>query len=1142
MATANSSSSSLQTTTNFGVQNWQSVYSSSNADLASYDFETLRQSMLNYLKKYNPESYNDFLQQSELMSLVDLIAYMGQAMSYRFDLNARETFITTAQTRNAINSLANLVNYTPSRNLCANGYLKILSISLNENVYDNLGNNLNGISINWNDATNKNWQDQWNTIINAILSSSQTVGNPSNSQTINGIDYSEYGMACASGQFPPYSFSTTIDSTNMNFEIVNPTSVGETYIYEVDPNDSDSTFNILYLNDDLGYSSQNTGYFLYFKQGLLSSQAFSLSSALPNTTLNLTATGVNNTDVWLYQVNSDGTLSQWVQVDSIYNSENNSQNIFSVTNLINDGITLVFGDGVFGDIPQGNFICYTRSSNGLTYRINPSEMSNVTLSLPYNSKTNRSQLLKARASLQYTVGNSATTETLANIKLKAPQNYYTQNRMVNGQDYNYFPFTKYSNILQIKSVNRISSGISRYLDVVDPTGKYSSTNAFCDDGFLYMDDNIITSSFTYANSTDLATIVETNITNMISTSSTLNFILSNYSQFTPSSTILWNMTVNNNTSCSGWIEDSSTDTTLTIYDTAFSDSSTGNASVLVAGAVLTFDAPSGYVFDKNNSLITGSTNNPSTNQKTTIYATIIGTPINDGLGNSTTSNGVNVDGSGAITLNQKVPTGAVLSLIYPYFSPSLPSSILQSLITDISAGDSIALTYYPNLIGTGVSNCWTLTTNPIFPINYSPATYGTDFTVPTDTSDFEANNWLLAIVPSGTNTFTVYQRNNAYYFGSESQTSFYLDTNEKIYDPDDASSISDKIVVLKSNSLTNDVPIEIFSTINEINGTTIDTSRVGVQYNNFNATGFPSNPTFFTTIVGASPAANNDYIFFVTDKTESTTTILSGVVIEDSPSDITDNLYSYANGTIVFCLSNKSFYQISRSGTLASKTILNNTSDTLSYTYYLGRQDLDFQYIHYAADNRRIDPSPSNLIDIYILEQSYATSYQQYITDTTGQISEPTPPTTDTLSNDFYELSNYKMISDELIFNSAQFVPLFGDKADASLQASLVAVPASSTISSGEIASQVITAINDYFTIGNFQFGQTFYWAQLSNYLMNQLGNLISSIHLVPTASNLSYGDLEEITCNPYEIFISCATVQNVTVVSNVNSLNLRIS
>lgn len=1157
----------LQVTTNFGVQNWQAVYEAfNNPDLASYDFETLRQAMLTYLQAYNPENYNDYINSSEYVALIDLIAYMGQAMSYRFDLNARESFLPTATTRNAINALSNLINYTPSRNLCANGYLKVLNISVNEDVFDSLGNNLNGIAINWNDATNRNWQDQWNTIINAVLINSQSIGNPGNSQIINGIDYSEYSLACATGQLPPYGFTAVIDNTNMNFEAVNPTSVGETFIYEVPPADPSAIFNLLFENDGLGFGSQNTGYFLYFKQGTLSSQNFTLVNALPNATVPLTATGVNNTDVWLYQVNSDGTLTQWTQVQAIYGENttfNNlpatDQTIFSIQNGPNDTITLVFGDGVFGTIPQGIFICYTRSSNGLIYRINPSELSNITLSIPYNSKTNRSQLLTVRASLQYTVGNSAGTESLVNIKLKAPQSYYSQNRMVNGQDYNSFPFTQYSNILQIKSVNRTSSGVSRYLDVVDPTGKYSSTNIFCNDGYIYLNSDIITNNFSYTNLNVLANIVETQIAAMIAASSTLSFIFNNYPTFQQSNTTTeWNMVLTDNTSSSGWfgnISPGSNDVIMTINDPSFSSAVTGNASVLVPGAVLQFSPPSGFFFDQNNNIVTASSSTPGLNQKTSIYATIVGTPVNAGIGNSVEMNGVNVDGSGAVQLNEKVQTGAILSAIFPFFSAVLPANILQSLINYVSNGQAVGLYFNPYLIGTGVNNCWSLITSPTFPLNFNPATYGTTFVPPSNPTATPTNSWLLAFVPGVGNNFVVYQQNNSYFFGSQKQTSFYFDSNAKVYDPINATTLSDQITILKTNpapvtstnlGLPNDVPVDIFSTVNQINGV-VDPSRVGIEYADLSSTGFASNPTFFTDVVGLNPAANNSYVFFVTDNSQSTTTLIpsgaTAVVIVATPSIINNNLYSYANGTIIFCLSNQTFYQISRIGAIASKTTLNNPGDTLTYTFFVGRQDLKFQYQHNAADNRRIDPSPANLIDIYVLEQSYATAYQQWVTDTTGQVQEPTPPTTETLSNDFSNLNNFKMVSDELIFNSAQFVPLFGSKASPEVQATFVVVPNSNTpISSGEIASQVITQVNNYFAIGNFSFGQTFYWTQLSNFIMSNLSNIINAINLVPTAGNLNYGALEQITCNPYEIFISGATVQNVSVVASLNNLNLRIS
>ena len=56
-------------------QDWTKVYESfRNADFQSYDFQTLRKSMIDYLRIYYPEDFNDFTESSEYVALIDLIA------------------------------------------------------------------------------------------------------------------------------------------------------------------------------------------------------------------------------------------------------------------------------------------------------------------------------------------------------------------------------------------------------------------------------------------------------------------------------------------------------------------------------------------------------------------------------------------------------------------------------------------------------------------------------------------------------------------------------------------------------------------------------------------------------------------------------------------------------------------------------------------------------------------------------------------------------------------------------------------------------------------------------------------------------------------------------------------------------------
>ena len=177
------------------AEDWQKVYQSfREADFQSYDFATLRKSMIDYLQLYYPEDFNDFVESSEYIALIDLIAFMGQSLAFRADLNTRENFIDTAERRESILRLARLVSYSPKRSIPASGFLKFNSIGTTESVTDSNGKNISNTVINWNDTSNPDWQEQWNTILNLAMISGQKVGKPGNSQTLNSVKHDEYAF------------------------------------------------------------------------------------------------------------------------------------------------------------------------------------------------------------------------------------------------------------------------------------------------------------------------------------------------------------------------------------------------------------------------------------------------------------------------------------------------------------------------------------------------------------------------------------------------------------------------------------------------------------------------------------------------------------------------------------------------------------------------------------------------------------------------------------------------------------------------------------------------------------------------------------------------------------------------------------
>jgi hypothetical protein len=113
------------------------------------------------------------------------------------------------------------------------------------------------------------------------------------------------------------------------------------------------------------------------------------------------------------------------------------------------------------------------------------------------------------------------------------------------------------------------------------------------------------------------------------------------------------------------------------------------------------------------------------------------------------------------------------------------------------------------------------------------------------------------------------------------------------------------------------------------------------------------------------------------------------------------------------------------------------------------------------------------------------------------------------------------------------------------LQAQFKVVPNPNLVTSeSEIKSAVVAAINSYFDITNWDFGETFYFSELSAYLHRALSPNVASIIIVPADAGTSFGTLYQINCEPHEIIVSAATVENVEVITSLtaNQLNLSVA
>ena len=83
------------------------------------------------------------------------------------------------------------------------------------------------------------------------------------------------------------------------------------------------------------------------------------------------------------------------------------------------------------------------------------------------------------------------------------------------------------------------------------------------------------------------------------------------------------------------------------------------------------------------------------------------------------------------------------------------------------------------------------------------------------------------------------------------------------------------------------------------------------------------------------------------------------------------------------------------------------------------------------------------------------------------------------------ELDKIKSISDEIIYHPVKYKALFGTTAETSLQATFkVVTNPDIVVNNNDIKSRVIEAINTYFSLENWEFGESFYFSELSTYIM----------------------------------------------------------
>ena len=1109
------------------AEDWRKIYQAfQQADFKSYDFETLRRTMVAYIRENYPDDFNDFVESSEYVALIDLIAYISQALSFRVDLNARENFLETAERRNSVLRLARLINYNAKRNKPATGLLKIDSISTTQDVLDSTGTNLANSTIIWNDSANSNYREQFTAILNAANQAGQLFGKPRESATIGGISTETYTLSSNQLDLPIFKFSKGVGGVSRNFEIV-PSSIDNSEsIYEADPVPG-TGLTYTYRSDGSGDSSNNTGFFFLFKQGSMQNEDFTINESVTNFVQSIDTPNINDSDVFLYKLDQFGQLLQrWTKIPSlsgnnaIYNSLSESErNTYNVVTKNDDTIDLVFGDGNFSNIPLGSFRLYYRVSDNSKYAIQSTDMQNVQLSVPYLDANGGQQTLTVNLSLKSSIYNAAATESNSSIREKAPQVYYSQNRMITAEDYQVVPLSASQEIVKVRSVNRSASGISRAKEILDPTGAYSNVSTFAEDGIIYREESIQQFTFNFTNRSDIQSVIDNDVEAKLKKAYARHFYYLKYPTKDLSTlTATWNSTTTSTNTNTGFFTSGGA--------LVIGDSATSNFKYAKPGALVKFTSPDTREF-LNNTLVNAGTDNAEDRAWAKIGAVVLD-GANGGTGNLES-------GEGPVTLSNIIPNGSVVNAVIPNLNTSFSSSLENDIIDRVEAYETFGLRYDVDSETWKVITSTNLSSSNTFSLADAGSTAGTN----------KDRSWWYKFTNDG-NTYTVQYRKLDYIFESESQNKFHYDVEEKIYDYTTGKTVKDSVKILKTNSIVstgNSVgyPItwQVVDVVTEADGFQ-DNRKVKVGFFDDDDDGVVDNPELFDIIVEPDVSVSTKFVFF--EKYTSYDNIerfrpyaATNFVVTENESDITLDSATYSDKQLFY------FYASDEDVIKTYDSATNTLSTSTDYIARRGRSSLSFQYKHHAGQETRIDPSVSNIVDVYLLERTYDNLFRIWLQD--GG-SKPTVSTADQLRISYAgTLNPLKSLSDQIIYHPVKYKILFGSNAEEQLQATFKVVKNPKTnVSDAVIKTRVIAAINEFFALDNWDFGDTFYFTELAAYVHNQLAPDLLTVVIVPNQSGQTFGSLFQIGSAADEIFISGATVDDVSIITALGANQLSAS
>ena len=1136
----------------FYAESWDHIYTAfENVNFAAFDFDSIKASLISYMKLYYQESYSDYIESSEFIALLELFAYIAEQLSYRIDMNSHEVFITDAERKQSILKLAKLISYTASRNLPARGLVKVSSISTSETVTDSQGNNLANVTVFWNDPNNSLWKEQFYLVMNRVMAGK--FGQPSKVSTVGDVSFQLYTFNNQLTSFSNgvYRYSADTGADTFPMEVVT-TDLDENGPFEKSP-DINNQMNVLYSDDGLGDGSDLTGFLLFTKQGLLSLIDYTFDGRIPNRSIEINLKNINDTDIWVHQVDNNGKiLSRWVKADTVneqnlhFSLDRNRQK-YEVETLENDAVKLNFGDGDFSDIPVGKFYLWCRQSANSNAVIQKTTVVNEPMTFTYRSTLGITETCSLTFSLTSSLTNSSLTEDIEHIRQAAPTVYYSQGRMVNGQDYNTF-LLRDPRILHLKTINRTFAGQPKGIEWNDASGQYQNVKLFGDDlqlGYEF--------KYNAINTTEAGrSLIDNVIEPLLRTPGVINMIINQTAALLPGVVSAPRVkfienasTLMEKTLIQGLIDRhyyGEPDSTVTInnilYAVVNSDADgyiyldslprviNGDYNNLAIGSGLqsVSDQPTfGLRYER---FIKGYGNNSYAPADEPVFTVATGTEhqtFTIECAANTSSFTVIGSVSGRLT---DATVGVSYSDLISFTIPTGTYTQGDAFIVDWNGTVNERLPYSGNQRCNLLGRWYTIIGSNLYSDGSGNIIY--DAFDPISTGGANDSSWLMIVHANSDGAGNVLSYSVTYrdmkLVAFSKTTKFWYNTAGQLLDPQTKDVVRDKITVLRSNLWPDGTPLGVNQVYDVVGGVRDSNGVVDP-----NLLEIMPNGTLDKVIAGTNVPTNimqfEDFSALKYNYEQKIGSKFYPVL-----GTLTDSgLTTVANPT----------GELSLAFTPGAITVTDSAG--ILYRRYLTRESLDFMWQHFSPHTNLIDPATTNIHDAYVLTRGYYDEILSYLGGITTTV--PTPPTPLELRNTFGTLLNNKMMSDTLILHPAKIKLLFGQKSSPELRAKFsVVVSPNATLTNDQIKAEIIDVINTYFSIANWTFGATFYATELMSLIHQRLPADVASVVVVPLYANNSFGAMFVIDSGIDEILQSCAELSDIEIVSTLTPSIIRQS